>query len=886
MLTPTEIYDNVEALAARRPQGGAFGLELMEAVGAPRVTITRLRDEAAIGGFTWTRMLRFETVPKGETGAALDRMRAETEAQPKGKRARVLFAYDGEVVAARDTKIGDELRGGLETLAYEADLLFPLGGHERYAPAPERLADVRATKHLSRLFDAVRDANPGWTTEADRHALNVFMARLLFCLFSDDVGIFEKNAFETALTSTRADGADLAAFLEGAFVHMNMPRERIGAARGWSRLPYVNGGLFDEKGPVPALDGRCRRHLLDCARLDWREINPDIFGSMLQAVVDPALRGELGMHYTSPANIMKVLGPILLDGLRADLEAARENKGRLRGFLQRLARVRIFDPACGSGNFLIIAYKELRALEMEAFKRLRELPHDVVTLDRFYGIEIHDFACQTARLGLWIAQYQMDELFRAELGRQRPFLPLGEAGRITCANAARADWLAVCPPEPGIETVVVGNPQFKGAKHQSKTQRDDMKAVFDGRVPNWGELDYVAIWFLKGADYARATGALFAFVSTNSVVQGASVSTLWPHLLEGLAIRFAHRSFKWANLAKHNAGVTCVIVGLGAPTEAAKRLFDADAVREVDLIGPYLAPNVATIVAKRGTPIAPDFKPMVFGNMPNNGDALLLDRHERDELLAAHPEASRFVRRLYGSQELMKGIERWCLWVRPGEVEAAQAILPLPARFEKVREARLKSTDAAARKMAATPWSFREQNEATSHTIMTPAITAEGRVWLPVDVKDARQVPNNKIYALYDGELWQAAVLSSRLHRLWLETIGGKLEDRPSYSNQLVWNTLPLPALSDNRKAELEEHWWEIDRARKEAGFGRSLGDLYSPKTMPADLRRAHEALDETMERVFGARRYRADADRVEHLLQLYEAAIAKRAEKGKGKAA
>ena len=508
MLTPTEIYDNVEALVALRPQGGAFGLELMEAVGAPRATITRLRDEAAGGSFAWTRMLRFETVLAGETGAALESMRAEAEAQPKAKRPRILIAYDGEAVAARDTKIGDELRGGLATLAYEADLLFPLGGHERYVPAPERLADVRATKHLSRLFDAVRDANPGWTTEADRHALNVFMARLLFCLFSDDVGIFDKNVFETALANgTRADGGDLASFLGSAFRHMKTPDDEGLRPGGgpWRPLPYVNGGLFEEDSAMPALDGRCRRHLLDCARLDWREINPDIFGSMLQAVVDPAMRGELGMHYTSPANIMKVLEPILLDDLRADLERAGDNKDRLRAFLKRLGRVRVFDPACGSGNFLIIAYKEMRALEMQAFKRLGELPHDAVMLDRFFGIEIHDFACQTARLGLWIAQYQMDELFRVELGIRRPFLPLGEAGRITCDNAARVDWLEVCPPEDGTETVVVGNPQFKGSPYWTKTQREDMARVFGSVLKNWGDLDYVAFWFLKAAYYAEVT---------------------------------------------------------------------------------------------------------------------------------------------------------------------------------------------------------------------------------------------------------------------------------------------------------------------------------------------------------------------------------------------
>ncbi|MBB3998413.1 DNA methyltransferase [Aureimonas pseudogalii] len=876
MLTPTEIYDNVEALASKRPEGAEFGLELMEAVGAPRATITRLREEAASGTFNWTRMLRFEAVGQGDAGPALDRMRIDAEGRPKAKRPRILLAYDGEVVAVRDTKIGDEQRVGLDALAYEADILFPLGGHERHVPDPERLADVRATKHLSRLFDAVRDANPGWNTSRDRHALNVFMARLLFCLFSDDVGIFDKDAFETAVQqSTRPDGSDLKEFLEGAFDHMDTdPSAGPRPARGWSKLPYVNGSLFTEVSPVPTLDGRCRRHLLDCARLDWRDINPDIFGSMLQGVVDTEKRGELGMHYTSPSNIMKVLRPILLDDLNAELDRAGANKERLRAFLKRLANVRVFDPACGSGNFLIIAYKTLREMEMEAFKRLGELPHDVVTLDGFFGLEIDDFACQTARLGLWIAQYQMDELFRKELGRTRPFLPLSQAGRITHGNAAMDDWLIACPAKAGSETVLVGNPPFKGSKHTSPAQREDMKAVFSGRVPNSGELDYVAIWFLRGADYAKATGTPFALVSTNSIVQGASVSTLWPHLLDGLVIRFAHRSFKWSNLASKNAGVTCVIVGLGAATQATKGLYDGDTVRQVDLIGPYLAPNVTTIVSKRSRPVAPDLGQMVFGNMPNNGEALLLDRGERDDLLHAHPEAARFVRRLYGSQELMKGIERWCLWVRPEEVAVARAIIPLEERFQRVRELRLASTRSQSVRLAEVPWAFDPQNEAASHTIMVPRVSSENRIWLPVDVMDETAIVHDRLFALYDGEIWQAAVLSSRLHRLWLETVGGRLKEDPSYSNQLVWNTFPLPGLTDHRKAELEEHWWEIDRARKEAGFGRTLGDLYVPKTMPADLRRAHEDLDATVEKIFGARRYRSDADRIEHLLQLYEAAI------------
>lgn len=881
MLTPTEIYDNLDQLVVDRPAGGAFGLALMEAVGAPRTTITKLRDQAATGTFSWTRELRFEATDPGQADATLDRMITEVEAGPKSKRPRILLAYDGEYVAIRDTKLNDELRVGLVELAVDGEILFPLGGRERYVPPKERLADVRATKHISRFHDAVRDANPDWNTDADRHALNLFMARALFCLFADDVGIFEPaDIFENALRgNTIADGTDLAAFLDGAFTHMNThPDARPAATRGWSKLEFVNGGLFREAAAMPKLDGRCRKHLLDCARLNWRTINPDIFGSMLQAVVDVEKRGELGMHYTSPTNIMKVLGPILLDPLKAELERAGSNKAKLRGFLTRLGGVRVFDPACGSGNFLIIAYKEMRVLEIIALTRLAEARMSTIELDQFYGIEIDDFACQAARLGLWIAKYQCDQQLELDLGQRTDFLPLSDAGQIVCDNAARADWLEVCPPDANAETVVVGNPQFKGSKHQTKAQRGDMKAVFEGKVPKWGELDYVAIWFLKAAEYGRSAGAPFALVSTNSIVQGAAVPTLWPYLLDGLEIQFAHRSFKWANLAKHNAGVTCVIVGLASPRPTPKRLFDGDTVRDVDLIGPYLAPGVTTMVEKRSKPLAQDFEPMVFGNMPNNGEALLLDRSEREQLLSQHPGAGRFIRRLYGSQELMKGIERWCLWIRPSEVDAACAVPQLADRFAKVRAKRLNSSDGAARKMAETPWSFREQNEAKFHTIMVPRVSSENRVWLPVDVMDWQPIVHDRLFALYDAEIWQAAILSSRLHRLWLETVGGRLKEDPSYSNQLVWNTFPLPKLSDRRKLDLKEHWWEIDLARKEAGFGRSLGDLYKPETMPTALRRAHEELDETMETIFGSRRYRSDADRIEHMLQLYERMIAQEA--------
>jgi len=884
MLTPGEIYSNLDDLAASPPEGGAFGLALMEAVGAPRSTITKLNEKAATGSFTWTRMLRFEATELGRTNEALDYMREEADASPKSRKPRILLAYDGESIAAFDTKIADEpLRAGLDMLSLEGDVFFPLGGHERYVPKKERMADVRATRFISRFHDAVRDTNPDWTSEEDRRALNVFMARILFCLFADDVGIFDKDVFEIALRqSTKADGSDLADFLTGAFLHMNTsPEDRPSETRGWSKLKYVNGSLFEQDVPVPALDGRCRKLLLDCAGLNWKLINPDIFGSMLQAVVDVEKRGELGMHYTSPANIMKVLEPILLDGLKAELSRAGTNKAKLRSLLERLGHIRVFDPACGSGNFLILAYKEMRALEVEAMRRLAEPRLSNIQLEQFYGIEIDDFACQAARLGLWIAKYQCDQQLELDLGQRTDFLPLQKAGVIRRGNAAKLDWLEVCPADDDAKTVVVGNPQFRGSSYWTPEQKADMARVFTGRVKNWGNLDYVSLWFAKARDYALRTGAPFAFVATNSIVQGVQVPELWPHLLDELEIRFAHRSFKWSNLAAHNAGVICVIIGMGLPSNnVRKRLFDGDTVRDVDVVGPYLAPGTTVIVAKASKPLAV-LEPMAFGNKPTDGGNLILSRSERDDLLETNPEASRFVRRLFGSQELMKGIERYCLWVADDEVKDAKRIPEITRRFAAVTRDRSKEkASAISKSFADQPHRFLQRpGAAVSHTIMVPRPASKDRDYLPVDVKDETNITSSEAFGIFDGAIWQAAILSSRLHRLWLETVGGRLKEDPRYSNTLVWNTFPLPPLSDRRKAELEEHWWDIDLARKEAGFGRSLGDLYAPKTMPRALRRAHEELDATMETIFGSRRYRSDADRIEHMLQLYERMVADEAQ-------
>jgi hypothetical protein len=409
-----------------------------------------------------------------------------------------------------------------------------------------------------------------------------------------------------------------------------------------------------------------------------------------------------------------------------------------------------------------------------------------------------------------------------------------------------------------------------------------MAHVFKGRVKAWGNLDYVALWFAKARDYTAETGAPFAFVSTNSIAQGVQVPALWPHLLEELEIRFAHRSFQWSNLAKDNAGITCVIVGMGQPSEKGARLFDGELVRDVEVIGPYLASGTTVIVEKASKPVAEQLEPMAFGNKPTDGGNLLLDRDERAALIRAEPEAERFVRRLFGSNELTGDKERYCLWVEDHEADEARKIAEIARRFEAVSEARSaeKASDIS-KSFADRPHRFLQRpGVGKVHTIMVPAISTKNRIWLPIGVMSDGEVANNKIYAIFDGAIWQAAVLSSRLHRLWLDTVGGKMRDHPSYLNTLVWNTFPIPVLSERRKAELEEHWWEIDLARKESGFGRTLASLYTPTDMPSVLRRAHEELDATMETILGSRRYRSDADRIEHMLQLYERMVAEKARK------
>jgi hypothetical protein len=656
---------------------------------------------------------------------------------------------------------------------------------------------------------------------------------------------------------------------------------------------------------TPKFSKIARAYLLRTGELHWREINPDIFGSMIQAVADDEERGALGMHYTSVPNILKVLNPLFLDDLRTQLEDAGDNKLKLLNLRKRMAKIRVFDPACGSGNFLVIAYKEMRAIEAEINAKRDEVDRKSdIPLTNFRGIELRDFPAEIARLALIIAEYQCDVRYRGQKEALAEFLPLDAQNWITCGNALRLDWLKICPPtgtavklvsddlfqtpldqaqidfeNEGGETFICGNPPYLGSTWQSAEQKADLKAIFDHRCKSWKSLDYVAGWFMKAADYGSHTACAAAFVSTNSICQGQQVAILWPLIFQGgHEIAFAHTSFKWNNLASHNAGVTVAIVGLSKNPPKERHLFSvAEDESTISKVAPninaYLVAGANVVIEKASRPLAQQ-SDMNFGNKPVDGGNLLLTSDEVAALGLSESQRKRFVRRIYGSAEFIRGLQRFCLWIEDEYLDEALRIDPIRVRIEGVRAMRLASRDKSARDMAARAHQMREMNIGRAQTIAMPCVSSESRQYLPAGLLGKTSTVSNKCFALYDAPLWNMALIASRIHWVWIGTVCVRLEMRFSYSNTLGWNTFPVPPLTEQNKADLTRCAENILLAR-EAHFPATIADLYEPDAMPENLRRAHEENDETLERIYIGRRFKNDTERLEKLFEMYTAMTA-----------
>lgn len=909
-MNAVEIEEAISDLAEQEFDSVNFPYAFLEAFGNKTTTIKRLKtgqsNASDIDGAVLQRSnIHIAVCETGDVTETLGELK-NSSATSKAK-AKFVLATDGIDLEAEDLLSGETVACAYQDFPNHFGFFLPLAGITTIKQIRNNPIDIQATSRLNRLYIELLRVNEDWATDVRRHDMNQFMTCLIFCFFAEDTEIFRDNNLFTStiekMTDSRSDNTEHV--ISELFRSMDTPNEEREAAElpRWAQVfPYVNGGLFSGSNEAPKFSRIARSYLLHAGSLNWKEINPDIFGSMIQAVADDEERGELGMHYTSVPNILKVLNPLFLDSLREQLEQAEDNPRKLLNLRKRIAKIRVFDPACGSGNFLVIAYKEMRAIENEINKKRKETHQkSQIPLTNFRGIELRDFPAEIARLALIIAEYQCDVLYRGQKDALAEFLPLNAMNWITSGNALRLDWLSICPPtgtavklvaedlfhtpldqaeidfeNEGGETYICGNPPYLGSTWQSKEQKADLENLFQGRTKGWKSLDYVSGWFVKAADYGTHTDAASAFVSTNSICQGQQVPILWPIIFEsGHEIFFAHTSFKWANLASHNAGVTVVIVGISNGVGQTRRLFsasdDAEATsKNVGNINAYLVAGSNINLIKSSSPLT-EVTPMDRGDSAVDGGGLLLDSLEADEIKAECPDSAlQFIRQYLGSEELINGKQRYCLWIDDVNLDRAKQVPSIARRLDAVVKMRSASKKNQTKQAASTPHRFGEiRHQSSDFTIVVPRVSSENRDFLPVDLVRGGTIIGDRNFALYDAPIWNMALIASRLHWVWIGTVCVRMRTDFSYSNTLGWNTFPVPKLTEKNKDDLTRCAEDILLAR-EAHFPATIADLYKPDIMPDDLRHAHDRNDEVLERIYVGRRFKNDTERLEKLFELY----------------
>ncbi len=907
-MNAVEIEEAVSRLAELPFDAESFPFAFLEAFSNKATTIQRLRsgntNQSDLPGAVLQRNnIHLAVCPEGEVAATLAALRSSPKTA--SAKAKFILATDGKTFEAENLADGETVACAYPNFHDHFGFFLPLAGITTVQQIRENAFDIKATGRLNRLYIELLKDNEAWAAADRRHDMNHFMARLIFCFFAEDTDIFNgKGLFTATIDQMSArDSSNTHEVISEVFRAMNtrLADRLVSGVRSWADVfPYVNGGLFSGSLDVPRFSKIARSYLLHVGGLDWTKINPDIFGSMIQAVADDEERGALGMHYTSVPNILKVLNPLVLDDLRTKLEEAGDNARKLLNLRQRLAHIRVFDPACGSGNFLVITYKEMRAIEAEINERRGEREsRSAIPLTNFRGIELRDFSAEIARLALIIAEFQCDVLYRGQKEALAEFLPLDAENWITSGNALRLDWLSVCPPtEKGVknraddlfgtpldqpeidfqnqggEIYICGNPPYLGSTWQSPLQKEDVRRIFENRTKTFGALDYVACWFMKAAEYGKHANSVAAFVATNSICQGQQVPFLWPLIFEtGQIIAFAHTSFKWANLATHNAGVTVVIVGITRRPNPPRRLFSEERNRhtiskDVNHINAYLVSGADIVVKKAMSPLT-EVSVMDFGNKADDGGFLTLLADEVEEMCLDPEVRNQFIKQFYGSKEFINGETRYCIWIKDEHLGDAKEVAAINDRIERVRTTRLKSKDAYARSLASRSHQFKTPRLAARNVIITPRVSSENRPYLPVGYLTNFAVIGDRNFALYDAPLWNMALIASRLHWVWIGTVCVRMRTDFSYSNTLGWNTFPIPNLTDQNKADLTRCAEDILLAR-EAHFPATIADLYDPETMPANLRAAHERNDEVLERIYLGRRFKNDTERLEKLFKLY----------------
>ena len=817
---------------------------------------------------------------------------------------KIIAVSDGKTILAYDLREKDTYENQLERLPSDFAFFYPLMDVERVHYVEESPADIKAAEKLARLHDELRSYNE-FRSDDDLHDLNLFISRLLFCFFAEDTGIFEENLFTSSIQRyTKEDGSDLTDYLANTFGIMDVSLRGMDTMSIIKQFPYVNGGLFSKRIQIPKMGAKARRIIIECGELNWKDINPDIFGSMIQAVVNPEERANQGMHYTSVPNIMKVINPLFLDELRGEYNKLNEyyeqrhqmlqigalNKKQFyddmksvikkcNALLKRMSKMKFFDPACGSGNFLIITYKCLRFLEMDILALQRKctpegeilfVDNSVISLSQFYGIELLDFPHEIAMLSLWLAEHQMNTKLNEDFGVNTKALPLKNITQIFCGNACRIDWNTVCPHTPDEEVFIFGNPPYIGSSLQNDEQKEDMAKVFSD-TDGWKKLDYICSWFYIGAKYCLGTNAKCAFVSTNSICQGEQVTLLWQPIFGlGIEIEYAVTSFKWSNNAKYNAGVTCIIVGLSDSTKIHHKYLYTDSVKkEATYINPYLGTTKVLSIVPLLSPIS-DFPPMISGSKTNDFGFYMFDQREKEELISEFPQANTLLHKFVGASEFIKGDTRYCLYISEKDKEFAYSIPIIARRLDKVKHERSMSKKKPTQLMAEFPYKYTEDRFNMDEALFVPLTSSETREYIPIGYLPENTIISNAGFAIYNCPTYVFGIITSKIHLLWNNTLAGKMETRLRYSSSLSYNTFPFPKISAEKKQEIESAAEEVLITR-EYYPEKTLAELYDPDKMPDDLREAHAKLDDIVESCYPGYPFASDEARLECLFKLYE---------------
>lgn len=914
-MTSKEIEQNLSQLVENiNPE--YFIFDFLLAFGFPKASVSRLRKgdfnmSKVAGEILYKGKIFFKESQSGQMLFEIENLAKDEKILKQNP--RFILLTDFKSIVAKDLKTKASKDFPIEELPNFKDFFIPLTGAEIYKSTNDNKADREASYALARFYDIIVDDNPD-LYKGDSHSLNILLSRLLFCFFAEDTGIFEKEGmFTDAIANNTAEnGSDLNVFFEDLFAKLNSRKSDFPSSV--KAFPYVNGGLFKDKIKLPAFSKKSRDILLDSGNLNWDEINPDIFGSMIQAVADPEERSDLGMHYTSVPNILKLIKPLFLDELYEEFENNRGNAKNLEKLLTRLSKIKFFDPACGSGNFLIITYKELRLLEIKIIQQLIDIDNEFaetstlaqtklnfsgkgdsvivpetqqkinfggkqakiyyphIQLSQFYGIEIKDFAHEMAILSLWLAEHQMNKVFVEQLegfGQTDPILPLKESGKITQGNAATYDWEKACPKEVTDEIYIIGNPPYLGARMQDENQKKEMDYVFS-RFSKYRDLDYISIWFFKGAKYITGVNAKLAFVSTNSVFQGQQVALLWPNILsEFIEIPFAYQSFKWQNNAKGNAGVSVVIVGLRNCNSLPKYIFTDLIKKEVKNINAYLIEGINATISEQTKSIS-NFVRMNFGNMPNDGGGLVISEMDKQMIDDKFPEILKYVKLYIGSQEFINGQKRYCFWIEDNQLEEALKNSMIREKINITRNHRLNSKDKGTNKLAERSHQFRDRNEAVDSQLIIPRVSSERRDYIPMGFLNAETIVGDSAMVIYDAQPWLFGILHSKMHMVWVDAVGGKLKTDYRYSAKLCYNTFPFPPTSTKQKEIINQYVFTVldERAKFPQ---KTMAWLYNPETMPKDLKKAHQELDQAIERIYRLAPFNSDAERLEYLFKMYD---------------